>query len=538
MEKIEIKLLICFVVFLIVSITPAGATQLRTPIGKNTTDHIQKNQTLEQIIQNCQNEIDNLNQEMESEQLTMDQQIRELASITPWRFIRIMKKGNEISNTCNKIKQIEKRLEEVTSILEYSELQLENSEVIESDNRDATSNARDMANKLQASLNTSFHVNTYNGTLVMGDIVQYKDNKAYYRYITVKNITQNQVILEGKNHQKLILSQNETYNKISYILKPNTEIDSYTVVCAAYDIQLNKINKQLEYAYKKYDRAVRLDGTSLNLRCLGAAFLAFSAGILAMSIVFFCKTKWAMAFIMLAVSIFYGAIGGPLLGEGIHFEHRIGELRAEGNKLEDTANQDLDDLNNFLTFDSIRGPVANNMSLNTTIDKSLEGVFNATDADRDLTTAVLISGPRYGNLTINGTKFVYTPLKGYVGNDTFTYVVKDKTELISNIAFVNIEVRRNFEAQNLTRNLTMNMPLHIDMILNYNVVIVNEPEHGNVSVENSRYNYPRISYYPFKDYVGNDTFSYRLQSKDGMISDIGWINIVIKDWGHSNPLNG
>jgi VCBS repeat-containing protein len=65
---------------------------------------------------------------------------------------------------------------------------------------------------------------------------------------------------------------------------------------------------------------------------------------------------------------------------------------------------------------------------------------NDTDADADTLTAVLVSGPSYGALTLNPNgSFVYTPQDYYNGTDWFTYKANDG-QLDSNVATVTITV--------------------------------------------------------------------------------------------------
>jgi VCBS repeat-containing protein len=65
---------------------------------------------------------------------------------------------------------------------------------------------------------------------------------------------------------------------------------------------------------------------------------------------------------------------------------------------------------------------------------------NDTDADADTLTAVLVSGPSYGALTLNPNgSFVYTPLDYYNGTDRFTYKANDG-QLDSNVTTVTITV--------------------------------------------------------------------------------------------------
>jgi alpha-tubulin suppressor-like RCC1 family protein len=82
---------------------------------------------------------------------------------------------------------------------------------------------------------------------------------------------------------------------------------------------------------------------------------------------------------------------------------------------------------------------------NTTITVVAPGVLsNDTDEDGDLLSAILVSGPGNGTLTLNADgSFTYTPAANYAGTDSFTYKVNDG-ELVSNIATVNIAIQYSF----------------------------------------------------------------------------------------------
>ena len=82
---------------------------------------------------------------------------------------------------------------------------------------------------------------------------------------------------------------------------------------------------------------------------------------------------------------------------------------------------------------------------NTALTIAAPGVLaNDTDEDGDLLSAVLVSGPVHGTLTLNAEgSFIYTPTANYGGTDSFTYKVNDG-ELVSNIATVNIAIQYSF----------------------------------------------------------------------------------------------
>jgi Ca2+-binding RTX toxin-like protein len=65
---------------------------------------------------------------------------------------------------------------------------------------------------------------------------------------------------------------------------------------------------------------------------------------------------------------------------------------------------------------------------------------NDNDVELDPLTAILVSGPAHGTLTLSSDgSLVYTPNEDYIGSDTFTYKANDGS-LDSNVATVHINV--------------------------------------------------------------------------------------------------
>lgn len=93
-----------------------------------------------------------------------------------------------------------------------------------------------------------------------------------------------------------------------------------------------------------------------------------------------------------------------------------------------------------------QSPVAQNDSYttnyNTALTISAPGVLgNDSDPDNDTLTALKVSDPAHGTLTLNANgSFTYTPTAGYSGADSFTYKANDGT-VDSTIATVSITVR-------------------------------------------------------------------------------------------------
>src|SRR5439155_24947287 len=76
-------------------------------------------------------------------------------------------------------------------------------------------------------------------------------------------------------------------------------------------------------------------------------------------------------------------------------------------------------------------PVAVNDSYttaeDTTLNVAVPGVLiNDTDVDGDTLSAVLVSQPTHGSLTLNSNgSFSYVPAANYHGSDSFTYKAND-----------------------------------------------------------------------------------------------------------------
>ncbi len=116
-----------------------------------------------------------------------------------------------------------------------------------------------------------------------------------------------------------------------------------------------------------------------------------------------------------------------------------------------TANDGVDNSNAATVSITIRPvkdiTVAVDDYYHTTLDQALNVptpgvIINDSNVDQDVLTAIKLSDPLHGELTFNDDgSFIYTPLLGYYGTDSFTYKLNNQME-DSNIATVNIIVNR------------------------------------------------------------------------------------------------
>jgi VCBS repeat-containing protein len=124
-------------------------------------------------------------------------------------------------------------------------------------------------------------------------------------------------------------------------------------------------------------------------------------------------------------------------------------------------------------------PVAMNdaysTNANTTLTVAIPGVLsNDTDPDGNALSAVNVTNPAHGTLTLNTNgSFTYTPATGYVGSDSFTYKASDSA-LNSNAATVTITVDAvQHPALTLTKSASPTIYSYPNQTITYAYVVKN-----------------------------------------------------------------
>jgi VCBS repeat-containing protein len=172
-------------------------------------------------------------------------------------------------------------------------------------------------------------------------------------------------------------------------------------------------------------------------------------------------------------------------------------------------------------------PMATNDSYFATEDTPLAlaapGVLaNDTDADGEPVTAVLVSGPAHGALTLSANgSFTYTPAVNFNGSDSFTYKASDGVAL-SNAATVMITVSEVNDAPTAVADsatLAEDGSVAIDVTANdaagpaneagqtLSVSSVGEPAHGQAAIITAGPDAGKVRYTPAADYNGPDSFT-------------------------------
>ena len=177
-------------------------------------------------------------------------------------------------------------------------------------------------------------------------------------------------------------------------------------------------------------------------------------------------------------------------------------------------------------------PVADDDSVTTDEDVALAGsvVGNDTDVDSTTLSAVLVSGPANGALTLAAAgHFSYVPAPNFNGTDSFTYRLSDGFA-DSNVATVSIAIRSVNDAPVAhPQSVTTEKKEPIAIILRaqdqegsaLTYRIVRRPLNGTLSGTP-----PRLQYTPNKKFIGVDSFTFA--ASDGVAdSNVATVSIAV-----------
>jgi gliding motility-associated-like protein len=150
------------------------------------------------------------------------------------------------------------------------------------------------------------------------------------------------------------------------------------------------------------------------------------------------------------------------------------------------------------------------------------------DLSRTGTTVVLVGTPLNGTVTLNANNLpVYTPFDAFSGKDTFTYKLRDANGLESTPITVTVNVKPIGIADNITTPLnttvTINIKSNDPSSLGTSPLIVSNPAHGTVSIDGSG----NAVFVPTVNYTGNDVFTYKLRTTEGIESDPITVSVAI-----------
>ena len=165
---------------------------------------------------------------------------------------------------------------------------------------------------------------------------------------------------------------------------------------------------------------------------------------------------------------------------------------------------------------------------------------NDIDTDIDPTSVVIVTKPTKGTATYLGAGIVrYVPNENYNGADFFTYTVRDLTNLISNVARVDITINPVPDAPVSTNgwystpeNIPVIIPIHQlvtdpDGDIDFSTIVIAETAlHGTITLGT---NPGELKYTPNFGYAGNDSFKYNVADATGLRSNTSVVSIQVSD---------
>ncbi len=158
-------------------------------------------------------------------------------------------------------------------------------------------------------------------------------------------------------------------------------------------------------------------------------------------------------------------------------------------------------------------PLANNLSINTTVNQAAGIVLSGSDIENNPLTFIVVSNPQHGSLSGTQQNLTYTPATNYSGSDSFTYRVNDGG-LDSAVATVNITISSgNLPPIANGQNLVMAEDSIISITLSgsdpegspLTFSFLSPPTHGSIFGT-----IPNMTYDPYDNYNGTDSFVFRV----------------------------
>ncbi len=163
-------------------------------------------------------------------------------------------------------------------------------------------------------------------------------------------------------------------------------------------------------------------------------------------------------------------------------------------------------------------PVANSDTIEVGMNVSTELDVLANDSDVDSFTVASVTEASNGSVLQNDHNIIYTPTDGFVGNDSFSYTIKDsigqEATATVNLTVYNIAPTA---VDDLVQTQQGSM-VEIDVLANdlsvgkhqLTVISTSVPEHGSVELKEGV-----LTYTPTSGFAGEDSFIYIIEDSLG-----------------------
>ena len=180
-------------------------------------------------------------------------------------------------------------------------------------------------------------------------------------------------------------------------------------------------------------------------------------------------------------------------------------------------------------------PKANSEAVSVERDKLTNFSLNATDPEGGPLKYSVLSQPSHGTLSGKTPNVTYKPSKDYVGQDSFTFKATDDKGTDSNIATVTMDVKSANQApvaEDQSVSVDKDNPLEVTLAATDAegdpIVFALESEPTNGVLSNFDANQGTVTYKPSKDYVGQDSFTFKATDDKGTDSNIATVTMDVK----------
>ena len=180
-------------------------------------------------------------------------------------------------------------------------------------------------------------------------------------------------------------------------------------------------------------------------------------------------------------------------------------------------------------------PKANSEAISVEKDKLTIFSLNATDPKGGPLKYSILSQPSHGTLSGKTPSVTYKPSKDYVGQDSFTFKATDDKGTDSNIATVTMDVKSANQApvaEDQSVSVDKNKPLQVTLAATdaegdpIVFALESQPTNGVLSTFDA--NQGTVTYKPSKDYVGQDSFTFKATDDKGTDSNIATVTMDVK----------
>lgn len=171
-------------------------------------------------------------------------------------------------------------------------------------------------------------------------------------------------------------------------------------------------------------------------------------------------------------------------------------------------------------------PVGTADNKSTPVNTTVTFDIKSNDASKDGTTVILNTDPAHGTVTFNGLNATFIPANGYIGSDSFTYLLRTADGLESAPIAVNLTITPAIPAPNITIEAPIEKTTLIDIPIppggSYEITV--PPAHGTITTDPVT---GKPVYTPNPGYTGPDEFTYIIKDGNGNTSNPGKVNLTI-----------